>query len=187
MRVSSVVLIFVCPALVWVCIGLGRGSSFLIERWLRFACCVFLPPCVIVGLFTTKTKTKPKKEDALNQATKFGKRILFDDHPTRAVFDTKELPTYDSYALYRVCLRSWQRHSCRPGTEDTPMFDVICPARWCRWIAHVSILNYLDGISWLAWPVEGGVNWRHRTIDPYSVHYSADTHIPVIDLRESEE
>jgi hypothetical protein len=140
-----------------------------------------------VGLFTTKTKTKPKKEDALNQATKFGKRILFDDHPTRAVFDTKELPTYDSYALYRVCLRSWQRHSCRPGTEDTPMFDVICPARWCRWIAHVSILNYLDGISWLAWPVEGGVSWRHRTIDPYSVHYSADTHIPVIDLRESEE
>lgn len=67
------------------------------------------------------------------------------------------------------------------------MFDVICPARWCRWIAHVSILNYLDDISWLAWPVEGGVSWQHRTIDPYPVHYSTDTHIPVIDLRESEE
>lgn len=51
-------------------------------------------------------KDKPKKEDALNQATKFGKRILFDDHPTRAVFDTEELPTDDSYALYRVYLRS---------------------------------------------------------------------------------
>lgn len=186
MRVSSVVLIFVCPALVWVCIGLGRGSSFLTGRWLRFACCVFLPPCVIVGLFTTKTKTT-KKENALNQATKFGKRILFDDHPTRAVFDTKELPTDDSHALYRVYLRSWQRHSCRPGTENTPIFDVICPTRWCRWITHISILNYLDGISWLAWPVEGGVSWRHRTIDPYSVHYSTDTHIPVIDLRKSEE
>jgi hypothetical protein len=138
-----------------------------------------------VGLFT-KTKTT-KKENTLNQSTGIGKRILFDNHPTRAVFDTKELPTYDSYALYRVYLRSWQRHSCRPGTEDTPMFDVICPARWCRWIAHVSILNYLDDISWLAWPVEGGVSWQHRTIDPYSVHYSTDTHIPVIDLRESEE
>lgn len=123
----------------------------------------------------------------MNQATKFGKRILFDDHPTRAVFDTGELPTDDSYALYRVYLRSWQRHSCRPGTENTSMFDVICPARWCRWIVHVSILNYLDGISWLAWPMEGGVSWRHRTIDPYSVHYSTDTHIPIIDLRESEE
>ena len=123
----------------------------------------------------------------MNQATKFGKRILFDDHPTRAVFDTKELPTDDSHALYRVYLRSWQRHSCRPGTENTPMFDVICPTRWCRWITHISILNYLDGISWLAWPVEGGVSWRHRTIDPHSVHYSTDTHIPVIDLRKSEE
>ena len=48
-------------------------------------------------------------------------------------------------------------------------------------------MNYLDGISWLAWPVEGGVSWRHRTIDPYFVHYSTDTHIPIIDLRESEE
>lgn len=58
---SSVVLVFVCPARVWVCIGLGRGSSFLIERWFRFVCCVFLPPCVIVGLFTTKNKDKPQK------------------------------------------------------------------------------------------------------------------------------
>lgn len=145
------------------------------------------PLCYSGIVHNKKTKTKPKKKDALNQATGIGKRILFDDHPTRAVFDTKELPTYDSYALYRVYLRSWQRHSCRPGAEDTPMFDVICPARWCRWIAHISILNYLDGISWLAWPVEGGVSWRHRTIDSYSVHYSTDTHIPVIDLRESEE
>lgn len=163
----------------WVCIGLGRGSSFLIERWLRFACCVFLPPCVIVGLFT-KTKTKPKKEDALNQATKFGKRILFDDHPTRAVFDTEELPTYDSYALYRVYLRSWQRHSCRPGAENTPMFDAVCPKEWCRWIANISILQYLDGISRLAWPEEGGVCWRHRTIEPYAYHFSIGSRVPVV-------
>ena len=42
----------------------------------------------------------------------FGSRVLFDDHATRAVFDTVELPSYDSHALYRVYLRSWQRHSC---------------------------------------------------------------------------
>lgn len=111
-----------------------------------------------------------------------GRRIRFDDHPTRAVFDTVELPTNGHYALYRVYLRSWQRHSCRPEAEDTPMFDAICPKGWCRWIAHVSILNYLDGISWLAWPVEGGVSWRHRTIDPYACQLSAGSRIPMVDF-----
>lgn len=113
----------------------------------------------------------------------FGRRVLFDDHATRAVFDTVELPSCDSRALYRVYLRSWQRHSCRPGAENTPMFDAICPKSWCRWFVHVNILNYLDGIDWLAWPGGGGISWRHRTVDPYAVHFSNGSHIPMVDFR----
>ena len=113
----------------------------------------------------------------------FGRRVPFDDHATRAVFDTAELPSYDSHTLYRVYLRSWQRHPCRPGAENTPMFDAICPKGWCRWFVHVNILNYLDGIDRLAWPSAGGVGWRHRTVDPYAVHFSTGSHIPMVDFR----
>lgn len=112
-----------------------------------------------------------------------GGRIRFDDHPTRAVFDTVELPTNGSYALYRVYLRSWQRHSCRPESEDTPMFDAICPKGWCRWMVHMNILNYLDGIGRLGWPKTGGVVWQHRTIDPYACQLSAGSRIPMVDFR----
>lgn len=63
------------------------------------------------------------------------------------------------------------------------MFDVICPKGWCRWFVHVNILNYLDGIDWMAWPGAGGVSWRHRTVDPYAVHFSTGSQIPVVDFR----
>lgn len=112
-----------------------------------------------------------------------GRRMRFDDHPTRAVFDTEEISSNDSRAVYRVYLRSWQQHSCRPSAENTPMFDAVCPKKWCRWIANISILQYLDGIGRLGWPETGGIIWRHRTIEPYVYHFSTGSRIPVVYFR----
>lgn len=113
-----------------------------------------------------------------------GRRMRFDDHPTRAVFDTEEISSDSTRTVYRVYLRSWQRHSCRLNAENTPMFDAVCPKEWCRWIAHVSILQYLDGIGRLGWPEAGGIVWRHRTIEPYAYYRSIGSRVPVVDFCE---